>query len=56
MRFFSWDGPHVQHEVEVKGGVAVTVITVLQCLLVTRRSATRLIFPGERRIKALKQL
>lgn len=46
----------MQHEVEVGGGVAVTVITVLQCLPVARRSATQLIFPGERRIKALKQL
>lgn len=55
--FFSfWDGLHVQHEVEVKGGVAVSVITVLLCLLVMRRSAMRLIFPGERRIKAQKRL
>lgn len=56
--FFSpfWDGLHVQRKVTVKGGVAVSVITVLQCLLVMRRSAMRLIFPGEQRIKALKQL
>lgn len=46
----------MQHEVEVKGGVAVSVITVLLCLLVMRRSAMRLIFPGERRIKAQKRL
>lgn len=51
-----WDGLHVQRKVTVKGGVAVSVITVLQCLLVMRRSAMRLIFPGEQRIKALKQL
>lgn len=50
-----WFGLHVLHEVEVIGGVAV-VITVLQCLLVMRRSAMRLIFPREQRIKALKLL
>lgn len=46
-----WDRLHVQQKVEVDGGVAVSVITVVQCLLVMRRSANWLIFPGERRIK-----